>query len=133
MKKKAFTLIEVLLAVFVLEIGLLGIAGFYAKSFQIAKTARNQTTASNLAAGILDEQLSKSYDALVSVSETAYSTAPAFSNFRKQIDMSCIKADLALIDCNDANAHMKKILVTIFWTENNSEKSFQESTIMVEP
>lgn len=135
-RSKAFTLVEILVAAFVLEIGLLGVAGFYAYSFQISKTARNQTIASNLAAGILEEQLSKSYDApdLITVPKTAYATSPApFSNFQKQIDISCLNGNLTTVDCHDLNAHLKKILVTIYWTENNSEKNFQESTMIVEP
>lgn len=63
-KQKGFTLIEVLLAIFILEIGLLGIAGFYASSIKIIKTARNETTASNLASGLLDEELAIAYDNL---------------------------------------------------------------------
>ena len=52
--RRAFTLIEVLLAIFVLEIGLLGIAGFYTYSFKITKIARMETTAANLASRLLD-------------------------------------------------------------------------------
>ncbi|KKQ73683.1 MAG: hypothetical protein US94_C0028G0001, partial [Berkelbacteria bacterium GW2011_GWB1_38_5] len=62
--KKAFTLIEILLAVFVLEIGLLGIVTFYSYAIQVTKIARNETTAANLASGILDNELSAAYDNL---------------------------------------------------------------------
>jgi len=132
--KNAFTLLELLLAVFILEIGLLGIAGFYTYSFQITKSARNQTIAANLAQGLLEEQLSKSYDApdLISVSKTAYSITPdPFSNFQKQIDISCVDDSLTTINC-DANAHMKKIVVAVYWMQETVEKNFQIATIKTE-
>ena len=131
---KAFTLIEILIAVFVLEIGLLGIAGFYAYSFKVAKIARNQTMASNLAAGVLDEQISKSYESLIPIDITNYSADPnnSFHNWYKQVEVSCIDADLNQLSCSDASAHMKKITVTISWTEDASAKSFQIATIKSE-
>lgn len=133
MKKKAFTLIEVLLAIFVLEIGLLGIAGFYAQSLQITKRARNQTIASNLAAGILDEELAITYENLPTVTRQKYSIDEAnpFYNWDKQVDVSCIDASLNPLSCDDATAHMKKITVTIYWQEQ-TERSFQIATIKTE-
>ncbi|HLB95548.1 MAG TPA: prepilin-type N-terminal cleavage/methylation domain-containing protein [Patescibacteria group bacterium] len=137
LKHRGFTLVEVLLAVFVLEIGLLGVAGFYAYSLNIAKFARNETTAANLAQGLLDEQLSSSFDNL-SVGEggkTAYSSDPSspFANFKKQVDIAWLAADLTAsytqIPGPGGNENMKKITVTIFWPFESGEKSFQMATI----
>lgn len=131
--KKSFSLIEVLLAVFILEIGLLGISTFYAYSHKIAKMARNQTIATNLAQGVLDEQIAKSYDSpeLITVNRTAYSTVPnnPFQGFDKEITITCINASLGDLNCLDPNAHMKKVIVTIYWTEDNSNRSVQLAVI----
>lgn len=132
-KAAAFTLVELLLAVFVLEIGLLGIAAFYASSTNISKRARMETTASNLAAGLLDEELALSYGSLASVSKQKYSTDPnnPFYNWYKQVDIICIDINLAQIAC-DSNAHMKKIVVTVYWPDQSTEKSFQTASIKAE-
>ena len=132
MKKKAFTLIEVLLAIFVLEIGLLGIAGFYANSLQITKRARNETIASNLAAGVLDEELAITYDNLPDVPKQRYSPDAdnPFYNWYKEVNVTCINTSLNPLACTDPTAHMKKVVVTIYWQE--SERSFQIATIKAE-
>lgn len=125
-------MVEIILAVFILMIGLVGIAAFYTKSFQISKTARNQTIAANLAAAVLDQELSLAYSSIDSVSRTPYSsdTTSPFYNFEKEVTVNCLDASLQEISC--ATAHMKKILVTIYWQENSQSKSFQEATIMTE-
>ncbi len=133
MKKKflGFTLIEVLIAVFILELGLLGIAGFYASSFKIIKTARNETIAANLASGILDEQLSISYDNLQNVDRRKYTddgNSPFF-NWDEKIEITHVDQNLAE---QTEDTGMKKILVTVYWQETSGEKNFQTATIKAE-
>lgn len=129
-----FTLIEIMLAVFILEIGLLGIAGFYGYSLNVTKMARNQTTAANLASGLLDEQLANSFDTIIvgEGAKTAYSTEinNPFSNFSKKIDIAYIDQNLsASYTESEANKNMKKITVTIYWQEQETERSWQIATI----
>lgn len=128
MKKKfpGFTLLEVLIAVFILELGLLGIAGFYASSFKIIKTARNETIAANLASGVLDEQLAVSYDNIHSIERAPYSSSGLFSNWDKKVDITYVDQNLAE---QPGDTGMKKILVTVYWQEVTGEKSFQTATI----
>lgn len=130
--KKAFTLVEILLAVFVLEIGLLGIAAFYAYSFRVTKIARNQTIASNLASGLLDEKLAGAYDNLAVGAGSREKYSPLendpFYSWDKKIDITYI--DSNLVDSfSGPDTNMKKILVTVYWQEYNHEKSFQTATI----
>lgn len=130
----AFTLVEILLAVFILEIGLLGIAGFYAYSFQITKSARNQTTAANLAQGLLDEQYASSFDNLTvgAGSSMPYSTDPnsPFAIFQKKIDIAYLDNNLvASYTLTSTNQYMKQITVTIYWSETSGPKQFQIATI----
>lgn len=132
-KRSSFTLIEVLLAVFILEIGLLGIAGFYASSSKITKTARNETTASNLASGILDEELAIAYDNLIVSlgTKTRYTddaTSP-FYNWQKKVDITYVDTNLSE---QATETHMKKITVTIYWQETGSQKSFQTASMKAE-
>ena len=135
--KKAFTLVEILLAVFVLEIGLLGVAGFYAYSINIAQIARNETIGANLAQGLLDEQLAVNFDGLDITpnggTKTDYSSDPAspFAIFDKQIDIAYIESQnlTASYTATEQNENMKKITVTVFWPYESGEKSFQMATI----
>lgn len=134
--KKAFTLVEILLAVFILEIGLLGVASFYSYSLSLSKIARNQTIASNLVQGLIDEQLAISYDSLpvAEGTKTAYSTDPAspFANFSKKVDIAYLNGNLdATYDANPAEAYryMKKITVTVYYQELATEKNLQTATI----
>jgi type IV pilus assembly protein PilV len=53
-KSKGFTLVEVLVAVFVLAIGLLGLAGLQAKSLQFNHSAYQRSQATILAYDIID-------------------------------------------------------------------------------
>ena len=126
----AFTLIEILLAIFVLEIGLLGIAGFYTYSFKITKTARMETTAANLASGLLDEQLANAYDniAVGSGDRTPYSPDEndPFHTFDKKIDVTYV--DVNLVE-QTTDTHMKKIVVMIYWQVEGADKSFQTASI----
>ncbi len=131
-RRKAFTLVEILLAVFILEIGLLGVAGFYAKSLNISKTARNETTASNLASGLLDEQLENNYSNL-SVGEgtkTRYSSDSndPFYNWHQKTDIAYIDSNLSA-SYSEPDTNMKKVTITIYWMENTSERTFQIASI----
>jgi len=131
-KHSSFTLIEVLLAVFILEVGLLGIAGFYASSLKIIKTARNETIASNLASGILDEQLAISYDNLeIGQTEKNYTEdiSSPFHDWTQKVEIRYVDANL---NQQETETHMKKIVVTISWPEVNSQKSFQTASIKAE-
>lgn len=133
-KKKAFTLIEILVAVFILEIGLLGVAGFFGYALQFAQSARNQTMGANLASGLLEDKIAQNFDNLtVEIgSKDPYSTVTGnpFGNFQKKIDIAYIDGDLLASQTpNSTNQNMKKITVTIYWTEQTGEKSFQIVTI----
>lgn len=130
--RKGFTLIELILAIFVLEIGLLGVASFYMYSSGVTKLARQETTASNLAIGLLDEQLSLSYLSLAVGHGTPvpYSNNPAspFVNYQKKVDVAYLDAYLAET-YSLPDTHMKKIVITIYWTYNNEEKNYQIASI----
>lgn len=121
------------MAIFILEIGLLGIAGFFSYSLGVTKLARQETTAANLASGILDEELAKSYDQLANVNKTNYSPdlSSPFYQYQKQVDITCLNVNLEEPSC-DSNMHMKKILVTIYWQYNGAEKNYKIATIKTE-
>jgi len=60
-KESGFTMVEVLVALVVLAIGLLGIAALYLNSLQSGRTAIYRTQAVNLAADLADRIFALSY------------------------------------------------------------------------
>jgi len=127
--KKAFTIIEVIIAIFILEVGILGVASLFASGFKIIKNARTETIAANLGSGLLDETLANSFDNIpVSTARERYSIEQSdpFYNYEKQIETSYIDAAL---NNSVTPTQMKKIVVTIYWTVGNQQKTFQIASI----
>jgi len=128
--KKAFTIIEVLIAIFILEVGILGVSSFFASGFKIIKNARTETIATNLGSGLLDETLANSFDNIPvgTVARQKYSPnlGDPFYNYDKQIDTTYIDEYL---NNSVTPTPMKKIVVTIYWTIGNQSKTFQIATI----
>jgi Tfp pilus assembly protein PilV len=130
MRKKAFTIVEVVVAIGVLLVGVLGVATFFAYSTKIVRTASDTSIASNLAQGILDQENAQSYDQLTPGTgmQTRISTDPnsPFYKFQKQININLIDQNLAL---STTDVGLKKIDVYISYPEGNTTKNVQMSTI----
>jgi len=125
--KKSFTIIEIVTAIGVFGIGVLGLAGFFAASTQIVRSASNMSVATNLASGFIDEEFAKSYDELLpgpgTRTQVSIDTPTAFYY---QIDISLIDDNLW---ASDTDIGLKKIDVSVFWQEGTGEKHVQISTI----
>lgn len=130
---RGFTIIEILVAITVFGIGVLGIAGFFITASQIVRSASNTTIASNLASGFIDEELSTAYDQLTPGTGTpalvSEDQSSPFYNFQKQINISCIDINLAITDCTATPSPLKKIDVFIYWQERGNGKNIQMSTL----
>lgn len=129
--KKSFTLTEVIVALGVFGIGVLGVSGFFATSSQTVKVGRMTTTASNLAQGVIDEELTQSYDALIvgNGSKTRFSadTNDPFYVYQKQVNVSYIDSNL---NNSGTDLGLKKIEVFVYWPSGNTEKNIQMATII---
>lgn len=128
--KKAFTLIEVIVALTVFSIGILGVQTYFATSSRLTTAANHMSTASNLAQGIIDTQLSYAYDELIpgTSAKVRVSTdsASPFYNYQKQVTISLIDSSL---NTSATDVGLKKILVTVFYSEGAIEKNVQMATI----
>lgn len=129
-KLRGFTIIEVVIAIFILGVGILGVSTFYSASIRTIRIARDETAASNLAAGLLDESISNTFDNLaVGIgTKVRYSDIPTdpFHKWSKKIDILYIDSTLAE---TATPTNMKKVVVTVYWTEGTSEKNFQTASI----
>lgn len=129
--KKGFTLTEVIIAIGVFGIGVLGVSGFFATTSQTIKVGRFTSTASNLAQGVIDEELAQSYDALTveTGTKTRFSadSADPFYNYQKQVNISYIDSNL---NNSGTDLGMKKIEVFVYWQDGGTERNVQMATIM---
>ena len=127
-----FTMVEIVVAIGVLAIGVVGIAYFFSGSTRMTRSASNTSVAANLAQSVIEEETTKNYDNIASVSETKFSqdATDPFYKFSKRVDVSCVDIiNLAPTDCAGSPSPMKKINVYIFWSEGNSSKNLFLSTI----
>lgn len=127
--KRAFTLVEVIVAIGIFGLGVLGLAGFFAASAQTTRVARFTTTATNLAQGVIEEEISKSYDELATSAKMRFSEDDnnPFYPYWKQVNVSLIDSDLA---SSATDVGLKKIDVFVYWPEGSVEKNMQMSTVV---
>lgn len=129
--KKAFTIIEIIVAITVLAVGVLGISVFFSLSLKVTDSANHVTTASNLAQGVVDTELTLSYDNLSVGNGTRvrFSTDPTnpYYNYYETVNVSFINPDLTPNNAPDVG--LKKIEVIIDWLEGTNPKNVQISTI----
>ncbi len=129
MFKKGFTIVEIIVAITVLTIGVLGVATFFARSSILSRAATHISTASNLAQGIIDEQMAKSYGEIVPVEKVRVSdlqTSPYYSYY-KEVNINLIDKNLA----PSSDVGMKQIIVKIYYYDGDVEKNVELSTIKI--
>ena len=115
--KKGFTLIEVLVAIFVLTVGIVAVLQAFPLGTYIQKSSQMTTVAIQLSQAKLEELVSKSYDdSLLSVGTTteSYGTVSGFSSYKRTTRIN-------YYDPNNpsqipvADLGIKKIEITVFW------------------
>lgn len=144
MKQSGFTLLEVLVAVLVLSIGLLGLAGLLASSIRNNQSAYQRTQATWLAYDIVDRMRVNRPAALASDYDTALGTPancaanPTLSGAMAAQDLTGWKTLLACaLPAGDGavalNTATRQVTVTVQWndsrgTSGNTAQTFQIQT-----
>lgn len=107
-KNTGFTLIEVLVAMLVLAVGLLGLAGLQAASLKNNQSAYNRSQATQLAYDIADRMRANSTESL------GYTSIQAENAVKKdqctQVSASCTAVDMASNDLYEWNLAIKNSL-----------------------
>lgn len=107
-----FSLIEVLIAVFILLIGILAVLTMFPFGSQLARYSKMATTATQLAQEKIEEMVSKSYADISSEPEQAV-PAP-FNIYLRKTDVACFDPNGAISpDCPDIG--IKEVKVTVSW------------------
>ncbi len=125
---KGFTLIETMVAVFVLAVGIAGVLYMFPLGARLAKSGQMSSMATALAQAKMEEEISRSYDELsVATTTEAYGFDETLPAFKRETNIVCVDPNLNLsevVDCSP-DPGIKKIKVTVFWKSplGVSEKS----------
>lgn len=135
--QKGFTLIELIVAIFILVVGISAVLQMFPLGIQTAKTAQMATVAAQLGQAKIEEIISKSYDE-ISVGETteSYGEIPDFDAYKRVTAINCVDLDLQEVACDYDPTNnpdpVKKIEVTVFWKSplGVSEKSAKIASLI---
>jgi len=130
--KTAFTLIEVLISVFILAIGVSAVLGIFPFGLQIQKNSQLTTAAIQLAQQKIEQIISQSYEeVLVGVFEEDYGFNPHFNNLRRVTQVSYFNPNQPDIPAS-SDLGIKKIEVMVFWKPPFllSEKEIKLATLI---
>lgn len=125
---KGFTLPEVIIAIFVIFVGVLAIWELFPFSLQERKMAEMTTIASLLAKEKMEEIISKPYDVILS--EPITSLAPPFANYSREVKVTYF--DPITNSTTSTDTGIKKIEVIVYWKSflGISEKIFRITTLV---
>jgi len=110
--KQGFTLIELIIAIFVLAVGIVGVLYMFPMGTQIGKSAQMATTATQLGQAKIEELVSKSYGE-VSSSTEAYGKIPGFEAYKRITAVDYYDPVNAITTSSDTG--IKKVAITVFW------------------
>lgn len=120
-KKRGFTLVETIIAVFVLVIGIVGVLQAYPLGIKTNRFGKMATMATQLAQAEIEQKFAKSYsELLIGTLTEDYGAITDFENHKRATEISCVNSsDLAEVACNYDAANdpfpMKKVEVTVSW------------------
>lgn len=124
-------MIEIMVAISVLTIGVLGVAAFFANSAKLTRIASNESAATNFAQGYIDDEIAKDYASIpVNITNTSRvdsdSSSPYY-NFYRTITANYIDVGL---NSSETDIGLKRIVVMVNYTENGQNKNVTLQTIV---
>jgi len=128
--KGGFTLIEVLVSIFILTVGIMAVLQAFPLGTKILGSSKRTTVAGQLGQAKIEELISQSYEKIsFGTIEVKHILDSPFSSYQRETEIVCVDPDLdfsEVIDCNP-DPGMKKIEVTVFWEAffGLAEKSHQ--------
>lgn len=135
--KKAFTIIEVVAAIFILSIGIIAVLQLFSLNIQYQTLSQMTMIASQLAQEKIEEISNFSYENLsIGTSTENYGTISNFPSFKRQVVINCIDPNFQLVNCNYNPSNdpypLKKIDVVVYWrsTFGLLEKNFKITTLI---
>jgi len=121
MNKKGFTIIEVIVAVFILAVGIVAVLNMFPLGIQMARSSQMASVAVHLGQEKIEEMLSDTYNNLIEGTATEeYGSIPGFEGHKRKTNINCVNYENLLeVSCdydltNDPEP-LKKIEVEVFW------------------
>ena len=112
---KGFTLIEVLITVFILAVAMAGVLAIFPVGIQLERSAKMTNTASWLAQAKVEEISSTPYDEISCGSFVEpYGFDPDFSSFQRETKINYVDPEQALNSVS-FDSGIKKIEVSVIW------------------
>ena len=120
--KTGFTLVETLVALAIFIIAVLVVIQVFPVGLKSTIRSRDETMAINLLQSKIEDVTNQTYDDVINVSETRFSTdqADPYYKFQYQISVQYIKGDLT---DSGTDLGLKKVTVFVFWPEFGQEKT----------
>lgn len=117
MCKKGFSLLELIIAIAVLAIGLVGVLQVFPIGLRASQRAGMLTKASFLAQNKIEDIKLAGFDAMTEL-------PPKIPLSGKDGDLEwAVKVDDISLEGIESNSNMRKIVVTITWPERNTTRS----------
>ena len=116
--EKGFTLLEILVALSILSIGLLGMAGLTTSIIHGNTLSRKVTTATTLGQDRMEHFRRLGYSTTPTADTTTtedYNSIPDYPFYKR----------VSFIDVNSPSAGMKTITVTVYWNSNAGSVALQ--------
>lgn len=130
-EKIAFTLIEGLIAIFILSMGIVGILAMFPLGTQVQKSSQLLTAAIQLAQERIEENISNSYNQiLVGTTTEEYGSIPNYPYFKSLVRINYYDPLNSIP--SDIDSGIKKIEVFLFWKSvfGSSETSVKLETLI---
>lgn len=117
MYKKGFSLLELIIAIAVLAVGLVGVLQIFPIGLRASQRAGMLTKASFLAQNKIEDVKLAGFDAITEL-------PPKIPLSGKEGDLEwAVKIDDISLEGIESNSNMRKIVVTITWPEHNTTRS----------
>jgi prepilin-type N-terminal cleavage/methylation domain-containing protein len=129
--KNGFTLIEIMVAIFILTLGVLAVLAMFPYGLRIMNASNMSTKAVELAQGKIEEVISISYQS-INISDTIENSLPSpFEAFKRETIITYVDPSSGLSQ-TDSDKGVKKIRVIVFWKSGLvlSQKNIEVSTLI---
>ncbi len=128
--QKAFSLVEVIIAVFILEVGILAVLAIFPLGVQLIRYSKMTAVAGQLAQEKIEEMISKSYIDISSEPEEVL--AAPFSAYSRKTDITCFDSNGDSEPNCPAETGIKEIKVSVSWASlfGVTSKKIEISTLI---
>ena len=129
-KRKALTLIETTIAIFVLLVGVVSILQLYPVGLKTSRFSYHLSVASALAQGKAEEMLAKNFEEVTSVPRTTVDSSPSspFHLYDWEAKVSWVDPNNNLAE-SQTKTQIKRIEIIIYWKEGGQSKEYHLNTL----